>query len=403
MTTPITTQHSYLIEPLAPLVFRSGKPFGPQSGADAALFPMPSSLAGLLRTVLADQQHKNQEFTEEFSRRLRQTSVRGPLLARYIDSASPELLVAKPADAMYVDDDSVTTVMRLLPKALDSDCGSDLPSNLLPVQMEKKLKGKPKSGPQYWAMSDFIAWQNGQAVGFEKLIENGLESLPNEQRTHVAISNETFASDEGKLFQTSGLDFGAPRRLTNADSKEKTAHNGWSDQCLGFWVQSDAKLKSDLVTFGGERRLSQLSLLPEGNNPTQANTELATQVRAAKGIKLTFLTPAIFANGYLPAWLDQNSLEGEVPHSGGLRVKLKACAIERWQAVSGFDLKEWKPKVMRKAVAAGAVYWFEVLGEVPDILHQSLWFAAVSDDEQDQRDGFGMVLPTAWQPNAQTT
>lgn len=399
MTTPITTQHSYLIEPLAPLVFRSGKPFGPQSGADAALFPMPSSLAGLLRTVLADQQHKNQAFTEELSKTLRQTSVRGPLLARYIDAASPELLLVKPADAMYVDNDGITEVVRLLPKALDPDCGSDLPSHLLPVQMEKKLKGKPKNGPQYWAIADFIAWQNEQAIDFEKLKENGLESLPNEQRTHVAISSETFASEDGKLFQTSGLDFGAPRRLAEKDQKEKKAHNGWSDVRLGFWAKSDAQLASSLVTFGGERRLSQLSAQPKSMDPTQCNTELAVQVRDAKGIKLTLLTPAIFANGYLPAWLDQTSLEGVIPHSDGLRVKLKACAIERWQAVSGFDLKEWRPKVMRKAVAAGAVYWFEVLGEVPDMLHQRLWLAAVSDDEQDQRDGFGMVLPAAWQPN----
>jgi CRISPR-associated protein Cmr3 len=397
MTTSNMNAHSYLIEPLAPLVFRSGKPFGPQSGADAALFPMPSSLAGLLRTVLADQQYAGQPLND-LSNKLRQTSVRGPLLARYTDAASPELLVAKPADAMYVDHNGDTEVVRLLPKALDTDCGSDLRGDLLPVQMVKKLKGKPKNGPQYWSMADFLLWQSGKAVDFNSLKENGLDSLPNEQRTHVAISNETFASDEGKLFQTSGLDFGAPRKLAEKDQKEKTAHNGWRDQRLGFWAQSDAQLNSDLVTFGGERRLSQLSVLPDSSNPVQSNTELAARVRADKGIKLTFLTPAIFTNGYLPAWLDQTSLEGVIPYSGGLRVKLKACAIERWQAVSGFDLKEWKPKVMRKAVAAGAVYWFEVLSDVADTLHQSLWFAAVSDDAQDQRDGFGMVLPAEWKP-----
>lgn len=397
-TQSLTTQHSYLIEPLAPLVFRSGKPFGPQSGADMPLFPMPSSLAGLLRTVLADQQYKGQSLND-LSDQLRQTSVRGPLLARYRDPVSPKLFVAKPADAIYVDDDGVTKVIRLLPKALDADCGSDLPSNLLPVQMKEKLKGKPKSGPQYWAMDNFIAWQNEneQAVNFEELKKNGLESLPNEQRTHVAISNETFASDDGKLFQTSGLDFSAPRKLAEKDQAEKTEYNGWCDERLGLWAQSDAQLSNDLVTFGGERRLSQLIELPKSSDLTQTNTKLAAQIREKKGVKLTLLTPAIFVNGYLPAWLDKTSLEGVIPHSDGLRVKLKACAIERWQAVSGFDLKEWKPKVMRKAVAAGAVYWFEVIGNVPDNIHKSLWFANISDDPQDQRDGFGLVLPAAWQ------
>ena len=46
--------NTYLIEPLAPLVFRSGKPFGSQSAADGANFPLPSSMAGMLRTVTAD-------------------------------------------------------------------------------------------------------------------------------------------------------------------------------------------------------------------------------------------------------------------------------------------------------------------------------------------------------------
>ena len=401
MTTTHITPHSYLIEPLAPLVFRSGKPFGPQSGADTPLFPMPSSLAGLLRTVQADQQHTGQAFSQKLSDQLRQTSVRGPLLARYAaDYTAPQLLLTKPADAMYVDDNGTMRVVRLSPKALDADCGSDLRNDLLLVQMDTALKGKPKSGPQYWAINDFVNWQNGEAIDFEELKENSLESLPNEQRTHVAISNETFASDDGKLFQTSGLDFGAPRKLAEKDQTEKTAYNGWQDTHLGFWAQSDAQLNDDLVTFGGERRLSKLSVLPKTCDPTACNTQLAVQVRADKGIKLTLLTPAIFGAGYLPAWLDPISLEGELPHSGGLRVRLKACAIERWQAVSGFDLQLWKPKVMRKAVAAGAVYWFEVLGEVADTLHQSLWFAAVSDDAQDQRDGFGMVLPAAWKPNA---
>lgn len=399
MTTTHITPHSYLIEPLAPLVFRSGKPFGPQSGADTPLFPIPSSLAGLLRTVLADQQYKGQPIND-LSNQLRQTCVRGPLLARYdADHTALQLLVAKPADAMYVDNNGITEVVRLLPTPLDADCGSDLRSDLLPVQIAKKLKGKPKNGPQYWAMADFIRWQADETLDFKSLEENGLDSLPNEQRTHVAISNETFASDEGKLFQTSGLDFGAPRKLAEKDQKEKTAYNGWQDTHLGFWAQSDAQLNDDLVTFGGERRLSQLSAWPKTCDPTACNTQLAADVRAVKGIKLTLLTPAIFAKGYLPAWLDPTSLEGELPHSGGLRVKLKACAIERWQAVSGFDLQLWKPKVMRKAVAAGAVYWFEVLSEVADTLPQSLWFAAVSDDAQDQRDGFGMIFPAAWQPN----
>ena len=150
------------------------------------------------------------------------------------------------------------------------------------------------------------------------------------------------------------------------------------------------------MTFGGERRLSRLEKLT-GNNWTLTNTQLSAQVRQAKGLRLTLITPAVFSQGYLPGWLDGKTLEGCMPGCPQLRLKLKAVAIDRWLPVSGWDLAQWKPKAMRKAVAAGAVYWFEVIGDVPDKLHESLWLAPVSDDEQDQRDGFGLALPAAWQ------
>ena len=47
---------SYLIDSLAPLVFRSGRPFGSQVGQEDVNFPMPSSAAGLVRTQYLQQQ-----------------------------------------------------------------------------------------------------------------------------------------------------------------------------------------------------------------------------------------------------------------------------------------------------------------------------------------------------------
>ena len=40
----------YLLEPLAPLVCRSGRPFGTQADADDINFPLPSAAAGLMRS-----------------------------------------------------------------------------------------------------------------------------------------------------------------------------------------------------------------------------------------------------------------------------------------------------------------------------------------------------------------
>ncbi|MCB1658429.1 MAG: type III-B CRISPR module-associated protein Cmr3 [Pseudomonadales bacterium] len=375
--------HNYLIEPLAPLVFRSGKPFAAASGADGSNFPLPSSSAGLLRTVSADQQQI------PFNDSLKQQACKGPLLVSYETPDKLTILVPKPADAMYFKaKDGSQKLVRLSPKAFDAstegECGSDLPQGLLPVQMEESLKGKPATGAQFWSLTDLIAWQSGKKLDITSIEKNGLKNLPSEHRTHVALNDSTLASDDGRLFQTSGLALQAAKNNSTWDNKQ-----------LGFWLQSEQKLKQDLVTFGGEKRLSRLQHLASMPPDSTPNTQLSAQVRHAKGLRLTLLTPAIFGKGYLPQWLNDN-LEGNPPFCPQLQLKLKAVAIERWLAVSGWDLAQWKPKAMRKAVAAGAVYWFEVMGDVPDNLHQTLWLQSIADNEQDQRDGFGLILPAAW-------
>lgn len=49
------SKNAYLIESLAPLVFRSGKPFGSIASAQDATFPLPSATAGLIRAVHVEQ------------------------------------------------------------------------------------------------------------------------------------------------------------------------------------------------------------------------------------------------------------------------------------------------------------------------------------------------------------
>ena len=122
---------------------------------------------------------------------------------------------------------------------------------------------------------------------------------------------------------------------------------------------------------------------------------MAKDIQGQKGLRLTLCTPAIFAKGFLPAWLDEKTLIGTLP-STSISVRLRAAAIERWLPVSGWDLQQYAPKAMRKAVAAGAVYWFELLSENADGI-EALAFSSISDHPQDQKDGFGIVNIAPWQ------
>ncbi|BAW02883.1 CRISPR-associated protein, Cmr3 [Thermus thermophilus] len=77
-----------------------------------------------------------------------------------------------------------------------------------------------------------------------------------------------------------------------------------------------------------------------------------------------------------------------------------AAVVGRPLAVSGWNLKEGKPKPSRRAVPAGSVYfvrlpeaWGE--GEVRDWAGK-VWFRNLSEEEQDRRDGFGLAALGLW-------
>lgn len=378
----------YWIDALSPLVFRSGKPFGAQSDTQDIIFPLPSSAAGLVRTLWAQQQH---DFSGKFdTTKLKQIATHGIFLAQRDDSGSLKIFAPKPADALYLKNKDTDTVelIRLSPHALPENGGCDLPhKDLLPVclpkdEHDKTLKGKPQSGKAFWLLSDWLDWANGKNLSFEDVDKNGV-NLPNiDTRTHVAIDRDTLASQDGQLYQTAAYDFANARQ---------PHHQGWKDTRLGFVLATPQNLQNDTVRFGGEGRLSRLENVNLAENPFR-QPEISSQNRT---IKLTLLTPAIFAQGWLPKWLDAKTLEGELPHTQ-IRVKLRAAALERWLPVSGWDLAEKCPKAMRKAVGAGSVYWLEILENFDEHYLKSLAYQSISDDEQDKKDGFGIVAVSKW-------
>ena len=57
-----------------------------------------------------------------------------------------------------------------------------------------------------------------------------------------------------------------------------------------------------------------------------------------------------------------------------------------------------RPKPTRRLAPAGSVYFLELTGADDAIgrFVDAVWLQAISDDEQDQRDGFGLALLGAW-------
>lgn len=385
--------NAYLIESLAPLVFRAGKPFGSQASAQDAIFPLPSTGAGLVRYLALSQGKVADSYKDSDYQKLLQLQCYGVYLANFDDDKNPTIFVPKPANVLCLEINGNKELIRLAPKAFDDECGSDLPKGLLPIQPQfdnEKSKGKPKNDIHYWQLDDVIKWQKGEKLDYGTIAKNGLKSIPIDIRTHNALDDESLAVSDGDLFQTASFDLGYLRK--KSENPKINPFDYFDDKRLGFVILSEQALDDDVATLGGERRLSYFKKLPQNPVLTHAT---AQDINQAGGFCLTFLTPAIFERGYLPSWIDDKSKTGKLP--SGATVKLTAVAVERWQAVSGWDSRDWKPKATRRAVPVGSVYWFDVSGQTLSDDDVAFLSQPLADNAYDKADGFGMALVSAWQ------
>ena len=363
----------YLISPKAPLIFRNGKPFGTEDNfADTLAFPLPSTIAGAMRTAWAESQPNGFDYANDAKKLLKKT-VLGPLLARFNDAENkPEIFFPAPADSLCLNDNKgQRKIHRLYPDAINTgDEGTDLPSDLLPVFLDSDDQSKPaKNAPKFWSMDCTTQWLIDETTTIDA--DKQLENLPREVRTHVSIDPQTQTAVDGHLFHTEGLDF--------------------SDEFgLLSWFQDE--IPDTYRTIGGESRLGhiqQQSLWPD------CPLDLSKALSSCTAFRLVLATPAIFSKGFLPGWLNEN-YEGQF---GNLTVKLRAASLPRWQAGTSWNMADSKSKQgkgMRTAdrlVPAGAVYWFDLISGHPSELSDR-WLTSLSD-ERDQ-DGYGLVLPGVW-------
>lgn len=375
----------YLIQPKDPLIIRSGRPFEEISDVQAARFPPPSTVAGALRNIHARSTGK------ALDSKLLDLSVTGPLAVKIPinsdDLTEDNILVPKPADVQYFynRDTKLTHLVRSKPMKFEKNEGCDLPNGLLPLFTEETQVGKPVSGPNWWSFNDLVAWRKGEALSFDQIIENGWTPTEPDIRTHIAINNHTHNVESGKLFQTTGL--------TMWQKHEE--NKPFSDIRIGILAGIDGEITLPLLNLGGERRLAEIEACTLW--PKQP-TNLDLSIKKAKGFTLTFLTPALFNNGWLPTWLNDDFI-GTPPCCKNLTVRLRAAALERWIPQSGWDLVARGPRAAQKMIPAGATYWFEIEGDASDEDIRSLWLAHFCDDPKSNRNGFGLAMPAAYSFN----
>lgn len=374
---------AWLIEPRDGLAFRDGRPNDGRSQSRSLAFPLPQTIAGAVRTRVGLKEDGSFGLTPDAARAI---AVAGPLLVR-----GNQLLLPAPGDALWFEDpdSKAKEILRLKPLHEEVTRGGHVPrdgwEHLLPVGLDESRDGKPPKGsPAFWTWTHLETWLMGEPLDPEQVIQVGQRPLEQDRRMHVAIDSATGTHMDGALFGVSSLVFRSRRSEEKLDKVEQLS--------LAFRCEHP-DMKAGLGYLGGKNQLAIYTQASAGLWPT-CPPALVNHVRKndQAGIRVMLATPGIFEAGWRPRAL----LESGKAH--GVEIQLKAAKVDRPLTLSGWDYASKQMKKTRRAVPAGAVYWLELQGgaDPREAWLREQWLQAISDDEQDCRDGFGLAVMGVW-------
>ncbi len=374
------TSRTIVIEPRDPLIFRDPRPAQAGLPIRSLDWPLPSAVVGAIRTRLG----RLTGFDAATVERLKRIQHVGPLPVILRDNGW-KLCFPAPADGVLFpgkngDGKPAIEICSLRPAEPHNHEGTDLERGLVPLFGAREQK--PLKGPRFWNAAATLSWLDGSLP--ETLADSlGPGRMERQRRIHLEVDPSTLAAKEGQLFTTEGLELAW-----------KDSEGSWSPHaaavCSQIRTDDDAWAPLEAIApLGGERRLGYWSE-PGIEWPTPP-----PGLAALKLLRLQLITPAAFANGWKPGWLDGKN-EGSPPELPGLKLRLVAAAVPRAVANSGWDLTKRGSrgqKATRFLAPAGSVYFFESQDEL-DV--RPLWLRSICDREQDRRDGFGVVLCGGW-------
>jgi CRISPR-associated protein Cmr3 len=383
------------LTPHDPLIARDGRPFGAGQGnrMRGLPWPLPSVVAGSFRTALVKATGGN--FMNDVPQRL----LAEVAVAGVFPVHAGKFYLPAPLDCAWHKE--TKTIFRSAPQEVGKDCGTDLPDGLQPVMLTAEQAAedfKAETPPAWWPWEKYAEWLTQSANQYEPnwFTSDFLLSPRTAMRDHVTLDAERGAAAEGQIFATANLHLThLPKHGVRAEDRKRPFSQRFAEVQLTARVTiadgSSLALPTPFSTWhplGGERRLVHWqqcqSAVTGWNCPDAIRHALATTER----VRLILATPAIFKHGWKPD-LDH----GPLKDSG---LTLVGACTGRWKAVSGWSLAPPRgPKPIRRMVPAGSVYFFRCeKGAAANLADH--WLQPVSDDPQEQRDGFGLALWGTW-------
>jgi CRISPR-associated protein Cmr3 len=418
------------IAPHDPLVSRDGRPFGAGQGNRMRGLPwlLPSVVAGSFRTALV-KSSPERDFSGDIPQRLLQIHVAGlfPVHGGELYLPAPNDAVAEPNDAVAEPNDAgkeikclhhemerqvdeqirpnddgkeIKSLHRVVPQPIPITDGCDWPDDLpiQPVMLPGEVSDfKPAEIPAWWPVGKYAEWLLGNPVCFDSSF---LRVPIQVTRDHVCLDADRGAAAEGQIFATVGLSLThLPRFGVDAS---RPFHKRFAEITLSGRItipDSEAELTLDRLDLwhplGGERRLVHWQSCPQTPTGWECPPDVAAALQNATNVRMVLASPAIFSGGWKPGWLNDR-LEGTPPGSE-VKLKLEGVTLGRWKAVSGWSLAPPRgPKPIRRMVPAGSVYFFRAANPGDAASLDAQWLKPVSDDPQEQRDGFGLATWGTW-------
>jgi CRISPR-associated protein Cmr3 len=346
------------IKPLDTVFFRDAKPFSmaEETWADSMPLPYPSVVYGALRSayfaVDMDMFQKLRRERKLDSRDDTTTNLR--IRSILLKDKNNNVYYPLPLDCLKKKNDRGNDVF--LSKLVENKATSSLTTE---GRLEAFDKNETHERVNDGILNswEFIAYLNVEKAKFSYLkLSDFIESEP---KIGIGRSKNTHTSEEGKLYR------------------------------VGMQRLKDIKI---VVEFGG-LDIPEKGLLRLGGEGKAAEYDQIEEIEPIEMpaiddnlFKIYLATPAIFDNGWLPSWIKEETLEGEIPDTGN-KVKLITAAIGKPLYAGGFDMKARRPKPMHRAVPQGSVYYFSILkGDKSNL--ENIHGQSISDKGKDE--GFGI-------------
>jgi CRISPR-associated protein Cmr3 len=329
------------LNPFDTLFVRDGKPFsmGDEVWANGLFPPPPSVIYGALRTAFFSQNLNEIEKAGGIEDPTRNIQVKQIFLLHkeHLFLPSPYDIVESKA-LKNKNKENLPFVLSLEIRSfigsLDTDHVLTAPKDSMPVTS--------LGGNAFISLEDFADYLNGdEEIGVLKHDKNPL--FLGEPKIGIQKSRSTGSSSEGRLYR---VELFRPMPETSI----------WVE-----WETSDATLsipEKGILKVGGEGKAVSYTL-------DAGNVNVPLPSLTGNLMKVVFATPAVFEQGWLPSGINPKTLKG---NWCGQEVKILTAAFDRPLYMGGFRMKtkhqQGGPKPMRRAVAAGAVYYLEVEGDI---------------------------------------